>query len=85
MRKERTVITCDITGKPADETVEFALDRVGYVIDLTEKNANKLRLALAPYITAGRRATAARTVRQTGRVREITQGVGRVPRPARRA
>lgn len=84
MRKEHTIVTCDITGKPADETVEFALDRVGYVIDLTEKNASKLRLALAPYITAGRRQAVARTVRQQGRTREITQGVGRVPRPARR-
>ncbi|GAB2524145.1 Lsr2 family protein [Microbacterium petrolearium] len=38
------------------ETVLFALDGKSYEIDLTEANAATLRDALAPYISAGRRA-----------------------------
>jgi Lsr2 len=39
----------------AGETVRFALDNVQYGIDLTDKNAAKLRKALQPFIDAGRR------------------------------
>jgi hypothetical protein len=42
----------DISGQPADETVTFALDGVQYEIDLTAKNAAKLRTALAPFLAA---------------------------------
>jgi hypothetical protein len=45
----------DLDGKAADETVEFGLDGVRYEIDLSAKNATRLREALAPYITAGAR------------------------------
>lgn len=38
------------------ETVLFALDGKSYEIDLTADNAAKLRDALAPFISAGRRA-----------------------------
>jgi hypothetical protein len=43
----------DITGQPADESLSFGLDGVQYEIDLTSKNAAKLRDALAPFIAAG--------------------------------
>ena len=43
----------DINGQAADETVTFALDGVQYQIDLTSKNAAKLRNALAPFVAAG--------------------------------
>lgn len=39
----------------ADETVLFALDGVERAIDLSEKNAEQLRKALKPYVTASRR------------------------------
>lgn len=45
----------DLTNEAADETVEFAIDGVSFEIDLTAKNAEKLRNALAPYAQAGRR------------------------------
>jgi hypothetical protein len=45
----------DISGQPADESVRFALDGVQYEIDLTSKNASKLRSVLAPYVAAGTR------------------------------
>ena len=43
----------DFDGGDADETVKFALDGVQYEIDLSKKNATKLRNAIAPYLAAG--------------------------------
>jgi Lsr2 len=43
----------DIDGGEADETVRFAVDGVAYEIDLSEKNATKMRDALARYVAAG--------------------------------
>jgi hypothetical protein len=48
-----TLLTDDLDGSEADRTVEFGLDGVNYTIDLSEKNAGKLRKALEPYISAG--------------------------------
>jgi nucleoid-associated protein Lsr2 len=45
----------DLNGQAADETITFALDGVQYEIDLTNKNASKLRGVLAPYVAAGTR------------------------------
>jgi hypothetical protein len=50
-----TVLTDDIDGGDADRTIEFGLDGVNYTIDLSEKNAGKLRKALDPYLSAGSR------------------------------
>ncbi len=50
-----TVLTDDLDGTAADRTVEFGLDGLNYTIDLSDKNAGKLRKALEPYITAGHR------------------------------
>jgi hypothetical protein len=43
----------DIDGGEAEETVKFAIDGAQYEIDLSKKNAAKMRDALAPYVTAG--------------------------------
>jgi hypothetical protein len=43
----------DIDGGEADETVTFAVDGVQYEIDLSKKNAAKMRNTLARYIEAG--------------------------------
>ena len=45
----------DMDGNKADETVEFGLDGKNYEIDLSSKNAEKLRDALATYVAAARR------------------------------
>jgi len=45
-----TLLTDDLDGGEADRTVEFGLDGVNYTIDLSEKNAGKLRKALDPYL-----------------------------------
>ena len=50
-----TLLTDDIDGKPADRTVEFALDGVSYTIDLSDANAGKLRKALDPFLGAATR------------------------------
>jgi Lsr2 len=57
MAKKVTVtLVDDFDGEaPADETVEFGLDGVSYEIDLSSKNATKLRDDLKLWIDAGRR------------------------------
>jgi hypothetical protein len=50
-----TLLTDDIDGSEADRTVEFGLDGVNYTIDLSDKNAGKLRKALDPYLAAASR------------------------------
>ena len=52
---QRVVVhmTDDIDGKPAAETVSFGLDGRRYEIDLSDKNAQKLRDLFAPYVGAG--------------------------------
>jgi nucleoid-associated protein Lsr2 len=57
---QKTVIqlTDDVDGariNGSGETVPFALDGVDYEIDLSEKNARKLRELFEPYIAVARR------------------------------
>ena len=47
----------DLDGGAAEETVGFGLDGRLYEIDLSAKNAEKLRDALATYENAGRRVS----------------------------
>ncbi len=46
----------DLDGGPADETLRFAFGGTDYEIDLSKKNADKLRRQLAPYIEHARKA-----------------------------
>lgn len=50
-----TLLTDDVDGGNATETVSFSLDGTNYEIDLNEKNAAKLRSGLHPFIEKGRR------------------------------
>nr|WP_166682621.1 Lsr2 family protein [Streptomyces sp. 846.5] len=50
----------DLDGSEAVETITFALDGRSYEIDLSEKNAGRLRKIFAPYAEAGRRQGGAR-------------------------
>lgn len=65
-RTTKVILTDDIDGSPADETVSFSLDGVSYEIDLTSDNAARLRDAFAPWVGAGRR-TGGRAARSSGR------------------
>lgn len=57
MAKKVTVtLVDDFDGEAAaDETVEFSLDGVSYEIDLSSKNAQRLRADLKQWVDAGRR------------------------------
>ncbi|MEV6419069.1 Lsr2 family protein [Streptomyces sp. NPDC051662] len=61
----------DIDGGEADETVTFGLDGRTYEIDLTGKNADKLREVLEPFVKSGRRTggRAAAGIRGRGAVK----------------
>jgi hypothetical protein len=50
-----TLLTDDLDGSEADRTIEFGLDGVTYTIDLSDKNAGKLRKVLDPYLSAATR------------------------------
>jgi len=54
-QKVQVVLVDDLDGGQADETVQFGLDGVSYEIDLTTKNAGKLRDAVAGYVAEARR------------------------------
>jgi hypothetical protein len=68
-QKVITLLEDDLHGGEADETVTFALDGTTYEIDLTKKNAAKLRDALAPWVAAGRRTGGSRGGARRGRGR----------------
>ena len=53
--KVLTTLQDDIDGSDAAETVRFALDGVEWEIDLSERNANRLRNSLSDFIAHGRK------------------------------
>ena len=55
-QKMQVLLIDDLDGGDAAETVSFALDGVGYEIDLNEGNAARLREALAPWVGHARKA-----------------------------
>ncbi len=48
-------LTDDLDGSEAAETIKFGLDGYHYEIDLSERNAMKLRKALETYVEHGTR------------------------------
>lgn len=65
-QKVNIVLVDDIDGTDATETVSFALDGREYEIDLSEKNAQKLRDSIAPYVGHARRGGGSRRRNRTG-------------------
>ena len=69
-QRVQVVLEDDLDGGKADETVTFGLDGTSYEIDLSKKNAAKLRDALSQYVGAGRRVSGRRSGgRSRGRAR----------------
>jgi len=64
-RKTIVEIVDDIDGRPADESITFALDGFTYEIDLSTANAGRLREGLAPFVEAARKAGSAPTARKS--------------------
>ena len=65
-QRVQIVLEDDLDGGVAAETVTFGLDGVSYEIDLSDKNAGKLRDEFASWIgharrSGGRRSTGRRT------------------------
>jgi Lsr2 len=50
------VLEDDLDGGRADQTLEFGLDGIEYVIDLSAKNAARFGRQLAPFIAHARKA-----------------------------
>lgn len=55
-QKVQYLLIDDLDGGEAEETVQFAVDGSAYEIDLSGKNAAKLREVLAPYVEVARKA-----------------------------
>ena len=54
-RKVEVQLIDDIDGGKAEESIRFSLDGIHYEIDLSKKNAAKLRGNLEPYVNAAQK------------------------------
>ena len=66
-RKVQVHLVDDIDGSRADETLKFGLDGTLYEIDVNAKHGDKLRAALAQYISKARRIGRGGVVASRGR------------------
>lgn len=57
-REMKVVLTDDLDGSEAAETIRFMIDRATYEIELSSDNAEKFRAVLAPYVAKARRVSA---------------------------
>jgi hypothetical protein len=76
-----TKLLDDLDGGAAHETVRFGLDGRVYEIDLSSKNAKKLRSELAVSVERGSRVS----TRSVGAVRRVRGGAVAVDREQNRA
>jgi hypothetical protein len=53
--KVLTTLQDDIDGSDATQTIRFALDGIEYEIDVSDRNANRLRNSLSEFIAHGRK------------------------------
>jgi hypothetical protein len=65
-QRVQIVLEDDLDGGQAAETVTFGLDGVSYEIDLSDKNAGKLRDEFASWIGHARRSGGRRTTGRRG-------------------
>jgi hypothetical protein len=66
----------DLDGGNADESVDFTVDNNRYQMDLSEKNAARLREVLAPFIAVARRAGGSTTTRTRRTIAARPAGAG---------
>lgn len=59
-QRVQIVLTDDLDGSEAAETVSFGLDGNNFEIDLSTANAESLREALAPYVNKARKTSGSR-------------------------
>ncbi len=68
-QKVQVILVDDIDGGDASETVSFALDGVSYEIDLSEKNAARLRDSFASWVGHARRVGGRSSGRRAARAK----------------
>jgi hypothetical protein len=73
--KVLTTLQDDIDGSDATETVRFALDGVEWEIDLSERNANRLRNSLSDFIAHGRKVGGKRGRKPTSSTQTDTKAI----------
>jgi len=59
-QKVVTILSDDLDGSEANETIKFGLDGAEYEIDLNNDHANELRSALERFKNAGRKVSGGR-------------------------
>jgi hypothetical protein len=64
----------DLDGGRATETITFALEGTNYEIDLSKRNADKLRRSLRPYLESGRKVRRGADGRSTRKPRRSSTG-----------
>jgi len=84
-RRVQVILTDDLDGRRAAETVSFALDGKSYEIDLSARNATKLRKALQPFVAAARGAKATNRVKTSPRRGRVVRSASPVSSKAVRA
>ena len=57
-QRMQVIFEDDLDGSEAAGTVTFALNGVGYELDLSARNRDKLLKAFGPYVEAGRKVSA---------------------------
>jgi len=68
-RKVEVQLIDDLDGGKAEESIKFALDGINYEIDLSKKNATKLRSGLEPFIGVAQKLGRMPHPRAAGRTR----------------
>ncbi len=84
-RETITRLIDDLDGGTAAETVTFGLDGQTYEIDLSAKNASKLRSALAVFVESGSRVSGRAGVARGGSRGRSSASAGRDQNQAIRA
>jgi hypothetical protein len=69
--KVLTTLQDDIDGSNATQTIQFALDGIEYEIDVSDRNANRLRNSLDEFITHGRKIGGRRTPKKTASAGQV--------------
>jgi len=64
MQKVQIILTSDLSGAEADETVSFAVDGVQYELDATNKEADKFRGLFQDYIAVARKVSGRKSSRK---------------------
>lgn len=85
-RKTQVILTDDVDGSEATQTVSFSLDGVSYEIDLNDAHAEQLREKLESWASSGRRTGGRRNAgsrratnsdpEQTARIRDWARANG---------